>query len=187
MLENGIRLNLEETINDSWKIIDKETEQILTNENNLFISSNIMDLLLSRNTLNIKEIDLFRFLIKWGKNQEQQRNSSSNNSKSSWKEIIKPYLHHIRFPLMNFKELIREVRPLGVIDDLQYIEALEFNGDKEFFISAEELKNKNKIQFLEREEIKKELIILFLDIILLFLKLLLKLVGIVGIVLVLVI
>ena len=85
MLENGIRLNLEETINDSWKIIDKETEQILNNENNLFISSNIIDLLLSRNTLNIKEIDLFRFLIKWGKNQEQQRNSSSNNSKSSWK------------------------------------------------------------------------------------------------------
>ena len=54
---------------------------------------------------------------------------------------------------MNFKELIREVRPLRVIDDLQYIEALEFNGDKEFF-NFEQLKN--KIQFQERKGIKKE-------------------------------
>ena len=151
MLENGIRLNLEETIKKCWKIIDEETEKILNNENNISIHSTTLDLLLSRNSLNSKEIDLFRFLIKWGKNQEQQRNSSSNNSKCSWKEIIKPYLHHIRFPLMNFKELIREVRPLGVIDDLQYIEALEFNGDKEFF-NIEELKIKNKIQFLERTD-----------------------------------
>ena len=57
---------------------------------------------------------------------------------------------------MNFKELIREVRPLRVIDDLQYIEALEFNGDKEFF-NLEELKKKKKLQFFEREGIKKEI------------------------------
>jgi len=31
--------------------------------------------------------------------------------------------------LMSMKELIREARPLGVISDKQYIEALEFNGD----------------------------------------------------------
>ena len=59
MLENGIRLNLEETINECWKIIDEETKQVLNNENNLSISSNIIDLLLSRNSLNSKEIEFY--------------------------------------------------------------------------------------------------------------------------------
>ena len=68
MLENGISLNLEETIKECWEIIDEETEKILMNPNNLSTNSNTMNLLLSRDTLNCKEIDLFRFLINWERN-----------------------------------------------------------------------------------------------------------------------
>ena len=65
------------------------------------------------------------------------------------KDIVGPYLRHIRFPLMNFKELIREIRPLGLIEDSEYIQALEFNGDKEFILSQET--NKSQILFQPRK------------------------------------
>lgn len=100
--------------------------------------------LLSRESLNIKEIDLFRFLIKWGK-----KNYSSNEFKNK----IESFLEYIKFPLMSFKELIREVRPLNIISDLKYIEALEFNGDKEYFNQIK------KIEFKLRKGIEKKKIL----------------------------
>src|SRR6185437_3497702 len=101
------------------------------------INSNTMNLLVPRATLNCKEIDLFRFLVNWGKKQQ----SLNSNSNSSFKDIIKPYLQYIRFPLINSHELIREVRPLGVMDDIDYIQTLEFNSDKEFFSNRNKLQN----------------------------------------------
>ena len=76
--------------------------------------------------------------------------SSSSTLNSSVLDIVKPLLNLIRFPLMNFKELIREVRPLGIIDDLQYIQALEFNADFQFF------ENQKNLQFQQRKGTQNE-------------------------------
>ncbi len=75
-----------------------------------------MKTLLIRDTLNVKEIDLFNYLVKWGKNNE--------TSSLNWKKRIEPFLQFIRFPLMNSQELIRQVRHLGVISDRQYTQSL---------------------------------------------------------------
>lgn len=142
ILDNGIRLQNERVIETSWRIIDEQTEKILTNPKYYLIGEKTMELLLSRHTLNCKEIDLFRFLVNWGKHKQKL------SSNASLKNIISPFFQYIRFPLMSFKELIREVRPLGVIKDSQYIEALEFNGDKEFI---KQKTKGNKTQFQERK------------------------------------
>jgi len=151
MLVNSIRLNLESTVEQCWELIDKEIEDFLENPENLSMDNQILDDLLARNTLECREIDLFRFLVKWGKKREDSytKNLLELEHLYSLKDIVEPYLHHIRFPLMNFKELIREVRPLGLIEDSEYIQSLEFNGDKEFILSQES--NESQILFQKRK------------------------------------
>lgn len=118
-------MDAKEVVDHCWKLLDQNTKEVLESPNTVLIPERTLELLLTRNTSNIKEIDLFRFLVNWSKHH--------TSPTTSWQTVTKSYLHHIRFPLMTSKELIREVRPLGIVSDAQYIEALEFNSDPEFF------------------------------------------------------
>lgn len=140
-LNSALERNVSELKEECLKVIDRETLKAISSPSSVDISSECMKVLLERNTLNIKEFELFQFLINWGKKRGGKK----------WKEIVKPLLELIRFPLMSFKELIREVRPLGVLSDLEYIEALEFNGDKELFTKSE------KSHFQARKPLAKEI------------------------------
>src|SRR5690606_17789225 len=84
----------------------------------------------------ITEIELFRFVILWGVGQD----------KDNWKNIVKPFLQFIRFPLITVKDLVRQVRVTGLLSDEEYIEALEFNVDQEFFLTNHKITNIFKFQ-----------------------------------------
>lgn len=158
MLEASIQLEAGDLMEECWTILDSRTKECIESSSSISISESTMELLLARDSLNIKEITLFHFLIKWAKSRRKENSIQENDQEEYWKTLVKPFLKYIRFPLMSSKELIREVKPCGVLlgTDLQYIEALEFNADSEFFF------DNHKTQFVPRKGSFKELEDIFL-------------------------
>jgi hypothetical protein len=74
------------------------------------------------------EVDLLLALIKWIKRNFMSENE---NDEKKLKELIKPYLEYIRFPTIPPKELVKDVKPLKLIPDEIYFEALEHQATKE--------------------------------------------------------
>ena len=71
MLVNSIRLKLESPVEQCWELINKEIDDFLEDPENLSMDKQIIDELLARNTLECREIDLFRFLVKWGEKKRR--------------------------------------------------------------------------------------------------------------------
>src|SRR5690242_13772048 len=69
MLEDSLNRNLKELEQKCLELIDKETLKCLESSSSVEISEKCMKLILVRDTLNSKEIDLFRFLLKWVKKE----------------------------------------------------------------------------------------------------------------------
>lgn len=143
MLEVGLQSQANDLVDECWKLIDMRTKEAIESSSSVAISKKTMELLLARDSLNIKEIELFHYLIRWAKAKEA----------NDWKILVQPFLNYIRFPLMSSKELIREVKPSQIIMDTDpmYIEALEFNADTESF------HNLQKKQFISRKGSFKQL------------------------------
>src|SRR5690348_9520544 len=85
MLDDALNRNSKELEQKCFELIDKQTLKCLESPSSIEISEKCMKLILVRDTLNAKEIDLFRFLLKWGKKEFG----------SNWKDKIKALLQFI--------------------------------------------------------------------------------------------
>jgi len=80
-----------------------------------------MEQLLKSDKLNIEEIDLFKAVIRWGNHRRRDITVTT-----PLKEIVQNLIPLIRFPLISGPDLVNIVRPCNVVDDIPYLDALEF-------------------------------------------------------------
>lgn len=113
ILTGAYKYNEQRLMKKCIKIIEKNTVKVLSSSKFSFISEEILSYILQCDHLNISEIDLFKFVHQWGKDNEGN---------------FKP-LKYIRLGLMSSKEIFNIVKPLNVIPLEDYIEAIEFNID----------------------------------------------------------
>ncbi|CAG8841913.1 26203_t:CDS:1, partial [Racocetra persica] len=75
--------------------------------------------LVERDDLDIEEIDLWKYLVKWGKGQLISSNEKSKMDVTNWdkndfaslKKSLDPFLPHIRFHEISSEEFYHHVRP----------------------------------------------------------------------------
>ena len=104
-----------------WKVIEKETEDAVTSDEFVTLERSIVESLVKRETLNIKEVELFKAVDRWAtKESERQRMTLDGEVKRRilGEEIVKA----IRFPSMSQKEF------LSVVFD-SYILTIQEVGD----------------------------------------------------------
>ena len=86
-----------------WEVIETHTENALTSEEFVTLERSVVESVVKRERLNVKEVDLFKAIDRWAtKEVEKQRLTSGGKVKRGilGEEIVKA----IRFPVMSQKE-----------------------------------------------------------------------------------
>ncbi|RGB24677.1 hypothetical protein C1646_803797 [Rhizophagus diaphanus] len=137
-------------------------QQIFTSNNYQLLDEDILYDLIKRDDLNVKEIDIFDFLIKWGIEQIPSLGSDkhrwSNSNYETLKETLNQLIPHIRFVEISAADYFVKVRPYKAIipNDI-------YNEVKEYFIKGTLPKSitltpRIKQSFIESKIIRKKLI-----------------------------
>ena len=90
-----------------WSVIDMECSQALKSDAFLAIEHSVLCELLSRETLNIKEIDLFSAVLKWA--QFQCEKQGLKDSVENCRERLGNAINLVRFPTMALEEFASTV------------------------------------------------------------------------------
>lgn len=123
-----------------WKVIEMQADQAVTSEEFFTVERSVVESVVKRETLNIKEVDLFKAVNQWAtrKVEKQERTPDGDLRRQILgEEIVKA----IRFPLMSQKEFASIVVDSGILtvkehgDMMKYysnvsITSLPFSGVK---------------------------------------------------------
>jgi len=80
--------------------------------------------LIQRDTLSVKEIELFKAVVAWGKAQPK------TETPAALKEMLGDLLPHIRFPIMDSKDFAAVVLPSGLMDTPEVLALFTYFGSK---------------------------------------------------------
>ena len=89
--------------NRCWKVIELHTEEAVTSDDFVVVERSLVESVVKRERLNVKEVELFKAVNRWAEKKiEEQGIGSDGNAKRRiiGEEIVK----EIRFPLMSQKE-----------------------------------------------------------------------------------
>ena len=88
-----------------WEVIEKQTEEAVTSDEFVTVERSVVESVVKRERLNVKEVELFKAVDRWvTKEGERQGTTCDGDSKRRilGEEIVKA----IRFPLMSEKEFV---------------------------------------------------------------------------------
>ena len=116
MLPSILQLDEDELAERCWKIIDFDTEQAINSEAFCDIDRDVLEQVLERDELTIREVDLFRRVLDWAKIREkpQEREGKELNTRDVLGEKV---IHLMRFPTMSFIEFNGLVSNSGVLTE----------------------------------------------------------------------
>jgi len=83
---------------------------------------------IKRDTLNIKEADLFDGVVAWGK--EEAKRQEIDPSAENLRKVLFNVLPHVRFPIMTTEEVAVSVAPVGVLTPEQTLSLFTYLGQQ---------------------------------------------------------
>ena len=98
-----------------WKVIEMHTEEAVTSDDFVVAERSLVESVVKREKLNVKEVELFKAVNRWAEKKiENQGIASDGNAKRGiiGEEILK----EIRFPLMSQKEFARFVIDSNILN-----------------------------------------------------------------------
>jgi len=102
--------------------IDKHAKKVFESKAPLSFSKETLQSLLKRDTLAIKEGELFDAIIRWGKAQ------SKEDSPDALKSTLKGLIELIRFPIMSTQDLAVKVVPRGLLTSSQTLQLFTYTS-----------------------------------------------------------
>ena len=115
-LPSILQLDEDELAEQCWKIIDFDTEQAINSDAFCDIDRNVLEQVLERDELTIREVDLFRRVLDWAKTREkpQEREGKEIHIRDVLGEKV---IQLMRFPTMSFIEFNGLVSNSGVLTE----------------------------------------------------------------------
>lgn len=107
VLSQAVHFGADALEENCWEVIDSDCVEALESEAFLKIDHSLLCELFSRDTLNVKEIELFQAALKWSENQcEEQGLKGTVEDK---RIVLGTAVNLIRFPTMTLEEFAGEV------------------------------------------------------------------------------
>ena len=111
-----------------WAVIEKQTEEAVLSEEFVTLEKSLLESLVKREVLNIKEVELFKAVDRWA-TKEMDRQGITSDSEAKRRIIGQETLKAIRFPLMSEKELLSVVPDSNILTMKEVVELMKhFNG-----------------------------------------------------------
>ena len=100
-----------------WSVIDWHTEEAVTSDDFVTLERSIVESVVKRERLNVKEVDLFKAVDRWAtKEVERQGLTPDGDSGEVKRKILgEEILKSVRFPLMSQKEFASVVFDLDIL------------------------------------------------------------------------
>ena len=111
-----------------WAVIEKQTEEAVLSEEFVTLEKSLVESLVKREVLNVKEVELFKAVDRWA-TKEMDRQGITSDSEAKRRIIGEETLKAIRFPLMSEKELLSVVSDSNILTMKEVVELMKhFNG-----------------------------------------------------------
>ncbi|XP_078348845.1 BTB/POZ domain-containing protein 6-B-like [Oculina patagonica] len=114
--------------NRCWEVIEKQTEEAVTSDEFVTVERSLVESVVMREVLNVKEVELFKAVDRWAiKEGERQGITPDGDAKRRilGEEIVKA----IRFPLMSLKEFASVVLDCNILSTREITDMMKYYGD----------------------------------------------------------
>ena len=125
VLSNAQKYEEKDLLDHCWKVIEKETEEAVKSDGFMTIERSVLEEFVEKETLNIKEVELFKAVDRWaGKECEKQGLVAEGSVKRTilGERIVKG----IRFPAMEQKEFARVVLECDILSKKEVCDLVRY-------------------------------------------------------------
>ena len=125
ILSTAEKFEEKELVDRCWKVVDKETKAAVKSDGFATIERSLLEAIVSRETLTIEEIDLFKAVDQWATKECEKQGLVVNGEQKRrilGEEIIKA----IRFPLMRQDEFASAVLDASILSENEVVTFFEF-------------------------------------------------------------
>ena len=88
-----------------WEVIEKQTEEAVTSDEFVTVERSLVETVMKRERLNVKEVELFKAVDRWA-TKESERQGVTIDSYAKRRILGETIVKSIRFPLMSQKEFV---------------------------------------------------------------------------------
>jgi len=88
-----------------WEVIEKQTEEAVTSDEFITVERSVVESVVKREKLNVKEVELFKAVDRWA-TKERERQGTSGDGHEKRRILGEEAVKAIRFPLMSEKEFV---------------------------------------------------------------------------------
>ena len=111
-----------------WEVIEMHTEEAVTSDEFAALERSLVESVVKKECLHVKEIDLFKAVDRWA-TKESERQGITPEGEVKRKLIGKEILEEIRFPLMSEKEFISVVPDCNILTTKEIVDMIKhFNN-----------------------------------------------------------
>ena len=106
VLHHAQRFENKELLRSCWDLIDKETEKALKSSEFMTVERSIVKQLVERETLNVREVELFKAVDCWADKECQKRKLENARGSIKRQVLGEQIVNNIRFPIMTQNEFM---------------------------------------------------------------------------------
>ena len=110
--------------NRCWEVIEKHTEEAVTSDEFFTLERSLVESVVKKKILNVKEAELFKAVDRWA-TQEIQRQGLSPDGETKRRIIGEELLNAIRFPLMSQKEFLAVVPDSNILTTKEIVDLMK--------------------------------------------------------------
>ena len=111
-----------------WNVIESHTEEAVTSDDFVTLERSIVESVVKRERLNVKEVDLFKAVDRWA-NRAVEKQGLTPDSKVKRKVLGEEIVKAIRFPVMSYNEFASVVLDCCILTKGELIFLIKHYGD----------------------------------------------------------
>ena len=125
ILPSAEKFEEKELVDRCWKVVDKETKAAVKSDGFATIERSFLEAVLSRDTLTIEEIDLFKAVDQWA-TKECEKQGLAVNGEQKRRILGEEIIKGIRFPLMKHDEFASAVLDASILTPNEVVTFFKF-------------------------------------------------------------
>ena len=129
ILEKGVQFDEEELQKKCWEVVCSQTHKAVTSDNFNNVSKQTVDHLLKQETLDVKEVELFKAVLKWSDHECKRKGLEATGENK--RAILDEAVYQIRFLSMTQEEFAQNVSSSGVLTSEEVVSIYDEFNDKE--------------------------------------------------------
>ena len=124
ILPHAMKFDDQDLKNRCWEVIEKHTEEAVTSDEFVTLDRSLVESVVKKKLLNVKEADLFKAVDRWA-TKEIERQDLNPDGETKRKIIGEELLNAIRFPLMSQKEFLAVVPDNNILTTKEIVDLMK--------------------------------------------------------------